>query len=94
MPAVYLTAMYALWDLGQLQAGQKLLVHAAAGGVGMAAIQLARALGAEVFGTASESKWPVLRAQGLDDAHIASSRTWTSSKSGRRTPRAAASTWC
>ena len=44
-----------------------MLVHAAAGGVGMAAVQLARHLGAEVFGTASPAKWDALRALGLDD---------------------------
>ncbi|HET8935577.1 MAG TPA: polyketide synthase dehydratase domain-containing protein, partial [Polyangiales bacterium] len=74
LPAVFLTAMYALEDLGQLKAGDKLLVHAAAGGVGMAALQLAALAGAEVYATASPSKWPVLRALGLDDDHIASSR--------------------
>ena len=41
----------------------------------MAAVQLARHLGAEVFATASPGKWEVLRAMGLDEAHIASSRT-------------------
>ncbi|WP_244951192.1 zinc-binding dehydrogenase, partial [Streptomyces sporangiiformans] len=41
----------------------------------MAAIQLARYLGAEVFATASEGKWDTLRSLGLDDDHIASSRT-------------------
>ena len=50
------------------------MVHAGAGGVGMAAVQIARHLGAEVFATASPGKWPVLRSLGLDDAHIASSR--------------------
>ncbi|WP_394838005.1 SDR family NAD(P)-dependent oxidoreductase [Pendulispora rubella] len=75
VPVVFLTAYYGLVDLGRLEAGDRVLVHAAAGGVGMAAVQLARHLGAEVFGTASPSKWPSLRALGLDDAHIASSRT-------------------
>src|SRR2546423_1705063 len=55
-------------------AGESVLVHAAAGGVGMAAVQIARYLGAEVFGTASAGKWEVLRRQGFDDAHLASSR--------------------
>ncbi len=45
------------------------------GGVGMAAVQLARHLGAEVFATASPAKWEVLRALGIDGGHIASSRT-------------------
>jgi acyl transferase domain-containing protein/NADPH:quinone reductase-like Zn-dependent oxidoreductase/acyl carrier protein len=75
MPCVFLTAYYALVDLAGLHAGERLLVHAAAGGVGMAAVQIARHLGAEVFATASPSKWDALRAMGLDDAHIASSRT-------------------
>ncbi|MBO3682733.1 type I polyketide synthase [Streptomyces sp. NEAU-YJ-81] len=74
-PIVFLTAYYAMVDLGGLQAGQSVLVHSAAGGVGMATLQLARHLGAEVFGTASEGKWDTLRSLGLDDEHIASSRT-------------------
>ncbi|HXQ00978.1 MAG TPA: SDR family NAD(P)-dependent oxidoreductase [Solirubrobacteraceae bacterium] len=71
---VFLTARYGLLDLGGLRPGEKLLVHAGAGGVGMAAIQIARHLGVEVFATASTAKWDVLRSLGLDDAHIASSR--------------------
>ncbi|MCK1798656.1 SDR family NAD(P)-dependent oxidoreductase, partial [Streptomyces sp. XM4193] len=74
VPLVFLTALYAFRDLGGLSAGEKVLVHAGAGGVGMAAIQLARHLGAEVYATASESKWDTLRGLGLDDEHIASSR--------------------
>ncbi|GAA4473605.1 hypothetical protein GCM10023170_094900 [Phytohabitans houttuyneae] len=75
VPLVFLTAYFALHDLATLRPGEKVLVHAGAGGVGMAAIQLAKHLGAEVFATASEGKWDVLRSFGLDDAHIASSRT-------------------
>ncbi|MCF0083274.1 SDR family NAD(P)-dependent oxidoreductase, partial [Streptomyces lomondensis] len=74
-PVVFMTAYYALVDLAGLRPGESVLVHAAAGGVGMAAVQLARHLGAEVYGTASTGKWDVLRSLGLDDAHIASSRT-------------------
>ncbi|MFH8979129.1 type I polyketide synthase, partial [Streptomyces sp. NPDC017890] len=74
-PIVFLTALYGLQDLAGLRAGERVLVHAGAGGVGMAAIQLAHHLGAEVFATASEGKWDVLRSLGLDDDHIASSRT-------------------
>ncbi|WP_326954598.1 SDR family NAD(P)-dependent oxidoreductase [Amycolatopsis sp. NBC_01286] len=74
-PIVFLTAYYALVQLGALQAGERVLIHSAAGGVGMAAVQLARHLGAEVFGTASPGKWDALRGMGLDDAHLASSRT-------------------
>ncbi|WP_274910693.1 type I polyketide synthase [Streptomyces sp. WZ-12] len=75
VPLVFLTAYYALRELGGLRAGERVLVHAGAGGVGMAAIQIARHLGAEVFATASEGKWEVLRSLGVADDHIASSRT-------------------
>ncbi|WEB45356.1 SDR family NAD(P)-dependent oxidoreductase [Streptomyces yunnanensis] len=75
VPLVFLTAYYALKDLADLRPGQSILVHAGAGGVGMAAIQLARHLGAEVFATAGEGKWDALRELGVADDHIASSRT-------------------
>ncbi|MGW6932262.1 type I polyketide synthase [Lentzea sp. NPDC054927] len=74
VPLVFLTAYYALIELGNVRPGDKVLVHAGAGGVGMAAIQVAQHLGAEVFATASEGKWDVLRGLGLDDAHIGNSR--------------------
>ncbi|MGQ4366284.1 SDR family NAD(P)-dependent oxidoreductase, partial [Streptomyces sp. SAS_272] len=74
VPIVYGTAYYALVELARIQPGESLLLHAAAGGVGLAALQLARHLGAEVYGTASPGKWDALRAAGLDDTHIASSR--------------------
>ncbi|MGD1257525.1 SDR family NAD(P)-dependent oxidoreductase [Mycobacterium seoulense] len=75
VPVVFLTAYYGLSVLGGLRAGERVLVHAAAGGVGMAAVQLARHWGAEVFATASRGKWDTLRAMGFDDKHIADSRT-------------------
>ncbi|MFC9293541.1 SDR family NAD(P)-dependent oxidoreductase [Streptomyces sp. NPDC057010] len=75
VPVVFLTAYYGLVDLGQVREGESVLVHAAAGGVGIAAVQLAQYLGAEVYGTASPGKWDTLRALGLDDDHIANSRT-------------------
>ncbi|WP_443076820.1 type I polyketide synthase [Streptomyces sp. TRM 70361] len=71
VPMAFLTSYYALVDLAGLAAGESVLVHAAAGGVGMAAVQIARHLGAEVYGTASPAKWA---ATGLDAAHLASSR--------------------
>jgi polyene macrolide polyketide synthase len=74
VPIVFATAYYGLVDLAGLAAGEKVLIHAGAGGVGRAAIQLARRLGAEVFATAHPGKWEALRSLGLDDAHIASSR--------------------
>ncbi|MEU7757294.1 SDR family NAD(P)-dependent oxidoreductase, partial [Micromonospora sp. NPDC049171] len=75
VPVVYLTAYYGLVDLAGLRAGESVLVHAAAGGVGMAAVQLARHLGAEVYGTASPAKWETLRSLGLPEDRIASSRS-------------------
>ncbi|RPF25534.1 acyl transferase domain-containing protein [Streptomyces sp. Ag109_G2-6] len=74
VPSTFLTAYYALFHVMRLKKGQRILIHAAAGGVGTAAVQLARHVGAEVYATASPAKWPALRAQGLDDAHLASSR--------------------
>ena len=72
---VFATAYYALTDLAAAKPGQRVLVHAAAGGVGMAAVQLARHLGLEVFATASRGKWDTLRAMGFDDDHIGDSRS-------------------
>ncbi|MFV6029064.1 type I polyketide synthase [Streptomyces sp. NPDC056264] len=74
VPIVFLTARYALGDLAGVRRGERVLVHAGAGGVGMAAVQLARYLGAEVFATAHPSKWGVLRGLGVAEDHIASSR--------------------
>ena len=74
VPVVFLTAWYGLVDLAGLQAGESLLIHSAAGGVGMAALQIARHLGVEVFATASPAKAKVLAGLGLDAEHIASSR--------------------
>ncbi len=74
MPAGFLTAYYALVMLAKLKAGEKLLVHAAAGGVGLAAIQVAQQIGAEIFATASTpEKQNYLRTLGI--SHIYNSRT-------------------
>ena len=75
VPVVFMTAYYGLTELAGLRAGETVLVHAAAGGVGMAAVQLVRHLGVEVFATASPGKHDVLRRMGIDDQHIANSRT-------------------
>ena len=72
---VFATAYYALRDLASVQPGRRILVHAAAGGVGMAAVQLARHWGLEVFATASRGKWDTLRAMGFDEEHISDSRS-------------------
>ncbi|MGO9508801.1 MAG: SDR family NAD(P)-dependent oxidoreductase, partial [Mycobacterium sp.] len=73
--AVFTTAYYAFLHLAEVKPGQRVLVHAAAGGVGMATVQLARHLGLEVFATASRGKWDTLRAMGFDDDHISDSRS-------------------
>ncbi|MGW6445276.1 SDR family NAD(P)-dependent oxidoreductase [Lentzea sp. NPDC055074] len=72
VPVVFLTAYYALADLAKIEAGERVLVHAAAGGVGMAAVQLARFWRAEVVATASPAKWDAVRELGVE--RIASSR--------------------
>jgi NADPH:quinone reductase-like Zn-dependent oxidoreductase len=74
-PVAFLTAYHGLFDLAGLRAGESVLVHAAAGGVGQAAVQLARHRGADVYATASPGKWDVLRGLGLAEDRIASSRT-------------------
>ncbi|HYX98916.1 MAG TPA: polyketide synthase dehydratase domain-containing protein, partial [Mycobacterium sp.] len=74
-PVVFTTAYYALTTLADVKPGQRILVHAGAGGVGMAAVQLARHFGLEVFATASRGKWDTLRAMGFDDDHLGDSRT-------------------
>ncbi|NUR58296.1 MAG: SDR family NAD(P)-dependent oxidoreductase, partial [Catenulispora sp.] len=75
MPVAFQTAYYGLHDLAGLKAGERILIHTATGGVGQAALQLARHFGAEVFTTASPAKWPVLHDLGVPADHIASSRT-------------------
>jgi polyketide synthase 7 len=75
VPMAFLTAFRGLVDLAGVRAGESVLIHAATGGVGMAAVQLARHWGVEVFATASREKWDTLRAMGFDEDHIANSRT-------------------
>jgi len=65
LPVVYLTAHHMLHFIGNLRPGNKLLIHSAAGGVGVAAIQLARAAKCEIFGTASPGKHDFLRQLGV-----------------------------
>jgi acyl transferase domain-containing protein len=74
IPSAFLTVYYALVQLAQLQAGERVLIHAAAGGVGMAAVQLAQHIGAEVYGTAgSPQKRALLRSLGVQ--HVFDSRS-------------------
>lgn len=73
IPVNYLTAWLMLVHLGNVHAGERVLVHAAAGGVGQAAVQIARHRGAEIIGTASASKHARLKEQGV--AHCIDYRT-------------------
>ncbi|HZN20179.1 MAG TPA: SDR family NAD(P)-dependent oxidoreductase, partial [Micromonosporaceae bacterium] len=75
VPVVFLTAYYGLVDLAGVQAGERVLVHSGAGGVGMAAVQLARHLGAQVYATASPAKQGALRDLGVAPERTASSRS-------------------
>ncbi|MFG3199748.1 NADP-dependent oxidoreductase [Streptomyces sp. NPDC048208] len=67
LPLAALTAYQALVDTAQVRPGQRVLVHAAAGGVGHLAVQIAKARGAYVIGTASEPKHEFLRSLGADE---------------------------
>ncbi|MCC6456109.1 MAG: acyltransferase domain-containing protein, partial [Caldilineaceae bacterium] len=74
IPIVFLTAHYALNHLAQMQPGESVLIHAAAGGVGMAAVQLAQRVGAVIFATAgSPDKRAYLHSLGV--AHVLDSRS-------------------
>ncbi|KAH6657141.1 BcBOA9 protein [Truncatella angustata] len=76
MPLVFATAVYGLLYLGRLKKGEKVLIHSATGGVGLAAVQIAKMVGAEIFatvGTADKREF-LKREYGLEDSHIFSSR--------------------
>ena len=67
VPVSGITALQALRDAGRLQAGQRVLIIGASGGVGSYAVQIAKALGAHVTGVASTSKLDLLRSLGADN---------------------------
>ncbi|WP_293122317.1 SDR family NAD(P)-dependent oxidoreductase [Moorena sp. SIO4G3] len=73
LPLTFLTAYYGLQHLAQIQPGERVLIHAAAGGVGQAAVQIAQLAGAEILATASPSKWDFLKSLGIK--HVMNSRT-------------------
>ncbi|MEM6252538.1 MAG: SDR family NAD(P)-dependent oxidoreductase [Cyanobacteria bacterium P01_D01_bin.156] len=73
LPVAFTTAYYSLCHLANLQPGERVLIHAATGGVGQAAVQIAQSIGAEIFATASPGKWDALRELGI--THIMNSRT-------------------
>ncbi|MFT5467503.1 MAG: amino acid adenylation domain-containing protein [Verrucomicrobiales bacterium] len=74
LPTVFLTSHYALIELARMEKGERVLIHAGTGGVGSAAIQIAKYLGLEIFATAgSDEKRQLLKDWGVD--HVMNSRT-------------------
>ncbi|MGK7908957.1 MAG: SDR family NAD(P)-dependent oxidoreductase [Synechococcus sp.] len=73
IPIAFLTAYHGLCQWAQVKAGDRVLIHSAAGGVGQAAVQLAQQAGAEVWGTASQGKWAFLQSTGVK--RVMNSRT-------------------
>jgi NADPH:quinone reductase-like Zn-dependent oxidoreductase len=76
IPVNYATAWAGLIGYGSLRAGEKVLIQAAAGGVGIAATQIAKRFGAEVWGTASPGKHDAIRSNGVDHAVDYRSNGW------------------
>jgi NADPH:quinone reductase-like Zn-dependent oxidoreductase len=68
LPVVYATAYAGMVRYGNVLPGERVLIHAAAGGVGIASTQLGKHLGAELYGTASASKHDAIREQGIEHA--------------------------
>ena len=66
VPVNYMTAIAGLVMMAGLKAGERVLIHSAGGGMGISATQVAKRIGAEVFGTASAGKHDAIRAQGVD----------------------------
>ena len=79
VPVNYSTAYVGLIRYGTLEPGERVLIHAAAGGVGIAATQIAKARGAEVWGTASPGKHDAIRGFGVDHALDYTSSGWEKS---------------
>ncbi|KAG5927211.1 Type I Iterative PKS [Claviceps africana] len=76
IPVVYCTAYYGIIDIARLQPGESILIHAASGGVGQAAIQLAQMVGAEIYATVgtAEKKQLLMDTYGIPESHIFYSR--------------------
>ncbi|KAG5984184.1 Type I Iterative PKS [Claviceps digitariae] len=76
IPVVYSTAYYSIIELAQLQAGESILIHAASGGVGQAAIQLAQMLGAEIYATVgtADKKQLLINTYGISENRVFYSR--------------------
>lgn len=74
IPMVFMTVQYALNHVARIKKGERILIHSAAGGVGLAAVQIARLAGAEIFATAgSPEKRALLKSMGI--AHVMDSRS-------------------
>lgn len=86
VPVVFCTAYYSLFDLGQLQAGERVLIHAGAGGVGQAAIMLAQMIGADIFVTVGsiEKKQFLMAQYGIPEDRIFYSRNGSFASDIRR----------
>ncbi len=86
IPLVFMTVVYGLNHVARLSAGETVLIHAAAGGVGQAAIQIAQIAGAEVFATVStiEKRACLIDKYGLAEDHIFSSRDLSFAKGIKR----------
>lgn len=78
IPVNYATAWAGLVGYGSLRAGDRVLIHAAAGGVGIAATQIARKVGAEVWGTASPGKHEAIRGFGVQHPLDYTRKGWDS----------------
>lgn len=88
IPVAFMTAWYALHNLGKIQRGERILIHAATGGVGLAAIQIAQLAGAEIFATAgNKEKRAFLRSLGI--RHVMDSRTTAFAEEIRRLTKGA-----
>ncbi len=93
LPIAFLTATYGLQHLAHLKRGDRVLIHAAAGGVGLAAVQIAQRAGAEIFGTAgSPEKHAYLRSIGVP--HVLNSRTLDFADEIKRLTNGEVSTSC
>jgi acyl transferase domain-containing protein/NADPH:quinone reductase-like Zn-dependent oxidoreductase/NAD(P)-dependent dehydrogenase (short-subunit alcohol dehydrogenase family)/acyl carrier protein len=77
VPVVFATAYHALVDIARLEKGQRILIHSAAGGIGQAAVGIAKWLGAEIFATVGSAakKEFLIQELGIPETHIFSSRT-------------------
>ncbi|KAJ6030992.1 polyketide synthase [Penicillium herquei] len=86
LPIVYMTVYYSLFEVARMRRGERILIHAAAGGVGQAAIILARTLDAEIFATvgSEQKKKVIMDLYGIPEDHIFNSRDLTFAKGIKR----------